>query len=272
MDCFAWYRDIADEFRADNGFVPQVGYRRGWGEVGRTWRPTTGFLRRLRSLLIVTADYERDGDLIFRRIMPAVGMDARWNSFLRFEGQLDEVRAGDRTFERNRLGYADRVEPRRACSTASGSTARSATQIDFANARGGSGPPSTASPDLARPTIWSFASTGAPVARRGDRRGPRRAPLYGARGPSADPVHLLLAPVRSPDRPVGRDREDPSLYTFDVEARSGDFSGSALLAYKLNWQSVVFVGYGDSRALDESENLEKAERQFFVKVSYAFQM
>jgi hypothetical protein len=57
-----------------------------------------------------------------------------------------------------------------------------------------------------------------------------------------------------------------------VPEKSGDFSASALFAYKLNWQSVVFIGYGDNRALDENENLERAGRQFFLKLSYAFQL
>ena len=32
-------RTSADDFRADNGFVPQVGYRETYGEAGRTFRP-----------------------------------------------------------------------------------------------------------------------------------------------------------------------------------------------------------------------------------------
>ncbi len=53
--------------------------------------------------------------------------------------------------------------------------------------------------------------------------------------------------------------------------RSGDLSASALLAYKLNWQSVLFIGYGDDRELTDLERLAPLDRQFFVKVSYAFQ-
>jgi hypothetical protein len=30
---------------------------------------------------------------------------------------------------------------------------------------------------------------------------------------------------------------DPALYLFAVDRRSGTFSGSALVAYKINWQS-----------------------------------
>jgi hypothetical protein len=65
---------------------------------------------------------------------------------------------------------------------------------------------------------------------------------------------------------------DPSLYTSTTAAaRSGDFGGSALLAYKINWQSVMFVGYGDDRELTDLRRLAPLDHQFFVKVSYAFQ-
>ena len=66
-------------------------------------------------------------------------------------------------------------------------------------------------------------------------------------------------------------RRDPSLYRFEVARREGAFDGSALFGYKLNWQTVLFVGYGDSRALLENGSLARAGRQFFLKVSYAFQ-
>ena len=64
---------------------------------------------------------------------------------------------------------------------------------------------------------------------------------------------------------------DPALFSGSVAARSGELSGSALLAYKLNWQSVLFVGYGDDRELSDARRLEPVDRQFFVKLSYAFQ-
>ena len=66
-------------------------------------------------------------------------------------------------------------------------------------------------------------------------------------------------------------KRDPSLYTSSVDARSGEFGGSALFAYKLNWQSVMFVGYGDDRELLDQRRLERLDRQVFVKLSYAFQ-
>jgi hypothetical protein len=64
---------------------------------------------------------------------------------------------------------------------------------------------------------------------------------------------------------------DPSSYVEDVDRRSANFGASFLFAYKLNWQTVLFAGYGDDRELTETEEWARSDRQFFVKVSYAFQ-
>jgi len=56
-----------------------------------------------------------------------------------------------------------------------------------------------------------------------------------------------------------------------VPKRSGGFDGSALFSYKLNWQTVFFLGYGDSRVLEPKGDLLRSDRQFFLKISYAFQ-
>jgi hypothetical protein len=64
---------------------------------------------------------------------------------------------------------------------------------------------------------------------------------------------------------------DPQLFVTSVDARSATFAGQALLAYKINWQSVMFVGYGDDRELANQQTLKPLDHQVFVKVSYAFQ-
>ena len=64
---------------------------------------------------------------------------------------------------------------------------------------------------------------------------------------------------------------DPALHPYSVPAREAGFSGSALLSYRLDWQTALYLGYGDERALDPHGSLETAERQLFVKLSYAWQ-
>ena len=64
---------------------------------------------------------------------------------------------------------------------------------------------------------------------------------------------------------------DPRLYTSTVSASSGSFAGSALFAYQINWQTVLFVGYADDRLQNRLGDLQRADRLLFVKISYAFQ-
>ena len=64
---------------------------------------------------------------------------------------------------------------------------------------------------------------------------------------------------------------DPALYPYPVDQQEGGFEGSALFTYKINWQTALYVGYGDERALDERDDLRRTSRQLFAKVSYAFQ-
>ena len=47
---------------------------------------------------------------------------------------------------------------------------------------------------------------------------------------------------------------------------------SGLFAYKLNWQTVFYAGYGGDDAYSNSTTeMEKNHQQAFLKVSYAWQ-
>src|SRR5207244_10915144 len=115
VDWYAQYNDFADGFRADDGFVPQVGYRRTDLEGGYTFRPS-GFLRRLRTFFIADRSTNRDGGLLNRRLSVGTGMDGKWSSFLRFWYAVDRVRARS---EERRVGRAWRARRavRPSCST-----------------------------------------------------------------------------------------------------------------------------------------------------------
>ncbi|MCU1348118.1 MAG: hypothetical protein JWO56_1148, partial [Acidobacteria bacterium] len=64
-DFFTEYKDFGDGFRADNGFVPQVGYRSNYAEYGRTFRPK-GFFSRVRTFAMSQYDSEQDGSMLYR--------------------------------------------------------------------------------------------------------------------------------------------------------------------------------------------------------------
>ena len=79
--------------------------------------------------------------------------------------------------------------------------------------------------------------------------------------------------IASPMKPNVMTQVDYSKRRHQPEKDDVELSaaGQALLAYKLNWQSVMFVGYGDDRELLDQRHLARLDRQVFVKLSYAFQ-
>ena len=59
-------------------------------------------------------------------------------------------------------------------------------------------------------------------------------------------------------------------YGFSVPAESSSLFSQLLFSYKLNPQTVAFVGYSDSHSGTDAIDLTRASRTFFVKLGYAF--
>ncbi len=104
--------------------------------------------------------------------------------------------------------------------------------------------------------------------------GPREARLFTADVARVKATYTFTsrAFLRLIAQRVRTDR-DTDLYAPGLGATRRDegITGSALFAYKLNWQTVLFLGYSDDRALSVDDRLEPAGRALFFKISYAFQ-
>jgi hypothetical protein len=269
-DWFGVYRDLAANFRADNGFVPQVDVRLVTAGGGWTVRPK-GFLSRVRTFFSVDRQAERSGALISREFMPGMGMDTRWNGFMQFRFIDDRVRAGEQLIERRQFGYVVQFSPSRRVTRISVDGV-SGQEIDFANSRAGTG------------TTINFSATVHPTEHLEleavhNQRALDVDTVSGAAGRLlTSRVTRLHSTYNFTSRMFVRvitqwtaTTRDPQLFINTVSRKDGDFSGSALLAYKLNWQSVLFIGYGDNRELVAERSLPPRDRQLFVKMSYAFQ-
>ncbi len=271
FDNYAVYRDFGDGFRADTGFVPQVGYRQENAGAGWTFRPT-GFLTRVRTFLDLDHVADRSGALISHQIQPGVAMDSRWNGFMQLRFIDEEIRAGQQPIGRKRLGYIAQFSPSRRVTLLS-IDGTSGQEIDFDNARPGTGstinlqatlnPTNHLNVDLLQNQRWVNVLDPAAVSRR----------LFLARVSRLRGTYTFTARLfaRGIVQYVSTTR-DVSLYIDPATVpREGTLSAQALLSYKLNWQSVLFVGYGDDRDRTDQNDLVKTGRQVFVKASYAFQ-
>jgi hypothetical protein len=282
LDWYTQYRDATSGFRADTGFVPQVGFREIYVGPGWTVRPKNFVLSRIRTFLNLDRQTDLSGTLIGSNIEPGIGMDTKWSGFAQVRFPTNEVRTSTgQLFTRHQFAYYAQISPSRAIVQleSDGSTG---SDVDFANSRPAYSTSINFSANL-RPTNhlelaliqntqWLNEDDAARV----------REQLFVSYVSRLKSTYNFTAKLYL--RAIGQyasTNRTVSLYTSSVDPKSGDFSGSLLLAYKLNWQSVLFLGYGDDRELTQppappgllppGRQLAPLDRQVFVKVSYAFQ-
>jgi hypothetical protein len=63
---------------------------------------------------------------------------------------------------------------------------------------------------------------------------------------------------------------DPALFPFTVERESEELFTQFLLSYKLNAQTVFFLGYSDNALGGQDLSLTRTDRTLFAKIGYAF--
>lgn len=269
LDWTGKYTDMSDGFRADTGFVPQVGIYDLAGAAGWAVHPK-GPISRERTWVQLEYQTDRSGRVITKGVMPGLGMDTRWNGFVQMRFNMDHTRAGDRVIGRNQFGYTVQFSPSQRLTLVS-IDSTIGQDIDFANARPARGLTlnlqATIQPTghLAINLLQSSRTLHVSVADRIGR-------LFVERVSRVNSTYTFTSRmfIRAIAQYVSATR-NPGLYFAAIDRRDGDFSGSALFAYKLNWQSVLFAGYGDDRELSDIHRLEPLDRQFFVKLSHAFQ-
>lgn len=270
LDWYGQYTDITNGFRADTGFVPQVGYREAYASTGWTVRPK-GPVSRERTFLNLDYQADRSGALLTSRVQPGFGFDTLMSGFVKIELTDERDLAVNHAIERRQLNYDAQFSPTRAIKSVSvqGSWGQ---DVDFIDGRPAHGTTVNASATF-QPTGHVELDINEDI-RLLDLRTPLPA---GSRLLTQNISRLEGIYTFTPRlfvRLIGQHidtRMNAQLYTSDVTAHDETFSGSALLAYKLNWESVMFVGYGDDRELSDRNRLAPLDRQFFVKLSYAFQ-
>lgn len=266
-DFYVNYSDYGKGFRADNGFVPQVDWRGSYLEAGRTYRPD-GFFSRVRVYGLGEYDETQAGNLLYRMVSAGIGADGRHRSFFRLRYQRDTVNNDGPLFDRDRIYYTVQFAVNRVLSSVA-VDGWVGDDVDFVRNRPGRGASINATATL-RPTHHlqlGLTSNVRWLSLAGDRlftsqvERIRATYTFNART-------FLRAIVQNQ-----RTNQDTALYRFDEDERhSGSLATQLLFAYKVNWQTVFYIGFGDlQETIGREEDLLQSDRQFFAKVSYAFQ-
>jgi Domain of unknown function (DUF5916)/Carbohydrate family 9 binding domain-like len=267
-DLFASYRQRDNEFRADNGFIPQVGVSGIYAEAAARFYPKKA-LSYVRTYFGVEYDREfESGRLMRATLHPGVFFQGRWGS----DGWMtlrvaDRERVNGKVLSYQFVDFSLRAVPHQRL-PALGLEGSIGEKVDYAQGRLGNGGRLAIS-GTTRPTdhLELQASTTREWLDLDHGR------LFSA---TVDWLKLTYTfTARSLVRVIAQQTEvtrDGSLYAGAVQARDRSRSLSALYGYKLNWQTVFFVGYGDaSLTPPDASRLVRESRSLFMKVSYAFQ-
>ena len=267
---FVHYRELGRGFRADDGFVPQVGLRFGEAFGGWNFYPT-GLLNRTRPQALYSYSEDRDGNLIERNIVPGFLVQGRRNLVGEVDVNVGASRIGQQVLSRTNVFFLFQFDPSRRFSRfeVDGNVGE---EYDFENGRVGDGLRLSTTMTVKPTDHLALEFIGNHQTLEVDGDDGRRGRLFRARTARLKATYTFTA--RALLRLIGQwveTERDPSFYRFEVTRKDGGFDGSALFAYKLNWQTVLFLGYGDNRSLLGNGDLVAAGHQFFLKVSYAFQ-
>ncbi|HEV7240644.1 MAG TPA: DUF5916 domain-containing protein [Thermoanaerobaculia bacterium] len=259
------YSDIGDGFRADLGFLPQVGYRELVGYYGRSYYPENRKVRFFRPSIVVAAQADRDNDRIYDLVSLGINgfgaKNTQFSALARSEGIL----VGNELLKQNYLQLFYQWDPYRRIPRIT-LQARVGDQIDFDNGREGEGLSLSISANVRphdRLDLQFFMARDTVDVDGGRLFTAMVERVRGQYSFSAKSLVRVIAQYVTTDY-------NPALYNFPVPEQDGSFLGSVLYSYKLNWQTVLFAGYGDDRLLLEDDRLVRTGRSLFFKVSYAF--
>jgi hypothetical protein len=265
-DAYARYEDVGRDFRADMGFMPQVDYTFQLAGLRRTW-----YGKRWHEVS-VGGDWDRredqSGQLLEEEIEIFTDIQGPRQSFINLDvGRRDRFFNGvtfDETFV-NAYGEVDVTGDFFASLFL-----RKADDIDFVNTQ--TGDVVQIEPavrfDLGRHLRTRLSH----VYQKFDVEGGN---LFTANLTQLNTVYQWN--VRTFVRAIIQYThlvQTPELYTAldpeDVNPQSERLFTQFLFAYKLNPQTVFFLGYSDNSLADERIDLTRSDRTLFLKLGYAW--
>ncbi len=268
-DWFVYLRHIdrSRGFRADSGFVPQVDVSQQVAGLGRVWH---GDEKTWYSRLQLNGDWDiahdDDGRVLEREVEAYFNASGPMQSHIEFGGLTRDLLHNDVLFEENKVSFFAEFQPRGGLLL--GVWTRVGDQVDFANTRLG---------DEVRIDPFIRWNIGRHLLLRYDGVLVQLDRKDGAKIFDAAVHDVRLTwqfSVRSFLRLTAQFQDierNPDSYDDAVDRRSRDVGRQLLYSYKINPQTVFFLGYSD--ALIDDDNLSRlttTDRTWFMKIGYAW--
>ncbi|MEM9333867.1 MAG: carbohydrate binding family 9 domain-containing protein [Pseudomonadota bacterium] len=264
---FLRHREFGDDFRADSGFITRANSATQIAGGSRRWiGDETDWYNQLE----VSGDWDitrdEDGRIIEREVEMEFGINAGLQSYIEFEAFTRDRLFNDVLFEENGYGVYGEFTPVSGLELSV--NVEWGDQVDFANTRLGK-------QVSVRPSIeWNVnrhllldvdSNLVSLETRSGEQVFDAQVHDFRATWQFNRLSFLrLTAQVQDVDR-------NPASYLDTVDQRSRDVGTQLLYSFKLNPQTVFFLGYSDNRVeTDELGSLTSTDRTWFMKIGYAW--
>jgi hypothetical protein len=263
------YDRIGTDFRADLGFIPQVGYQNVEGGYYHTWNAPEE--RTWWSLFRAGGDYYYHEELISG--IPLARGYLGWMSYTgAMQTSLSASLGNGREtyngfeFELTSFGISGGLRP--TGSFGFSFNAMIGDRIDYANTRAGKR-------FAIQPSVsYNMGSH----LRIGLNHAYEHLDVAGGRLYTANASELAVMYTFSA-RALARSvvqyvdyRRDNGLYTFDTDSEYKRFFTQFLFTYVVNPRTILFLGYNGNHFGNEDFDLTQNDRTFFMKIGYALSM
>ncbi len=256
-------------FRADSGFEPQVGGNSQQANLARIWH---GESDNWWTRMVLEAEYEvvnlESGPLIDQSSSLRFGVGGPMQSWMQIRLRTGEEMADGVLFDTSDIGLYAQFQPRGGISL--GSYVQYGDQIDFANTR--LGDQVYLEPflnwNINRHLLMRLQGAFASLdTKQGEKI--FDASVIDARLTWQFSLRSFVrVTIQSSD--VSR---NPDVYDEVVDAQSRNMGRQLLYSYKINPQTVFFLGYSDQYVDDDDlDGLTASGRSWFMKIGYAWNL
>ncbi|MGI9257961.1 MAG: DUF5916 domain-containing protein [Gammaproteobacteria bacterium] len=265
----AWveHKEMSSDFRADSGFVPRVDVTKQVVGVGHVWHGTDdSWWTRMRLSSDWDITHDDSGQMLEREIEAKFGIGGPMQAWYQIGGLSRDTLWEGVTYREDKVTLYVDMQPKAGLLI--GVFARYGDQVDFENSR--LGDELRVEPfmdwNINRNLFMKLRST---LVQLDTKAGEQifDAAVHDVRLTwqfSRRSFLRLTTQFRDTER-------NPAVYVDEVDARSKRVGRQLLYSYKINPQTVFFLGYSDNHVDDDDlSGLEETDRTWFAKIGYAW--
>ncbi len=257
-----------DDFRADLGFIRQVGFEKSVVSGQRTWRTDdqNKWWTRISASSGWNTSHDQAGRLLEKVLRINLNINAMKQSFMGINAQKRQRLWDDILFDETRLGFDVSFQPKAGWELGTGFAV--GDSIDFSNSKiaNRTGAYVFAGLNLGQHLSMNLNHSFRKLNRDGgnvfvaNQTDLRFSYQFDIR------QRLRLSVINT------NINRDTSLYDFDIDSHSRRLSNQLIYSYKVNPKTLLFFGYSDGGREDQNIDLTTTNRTFFAKFSYAWKL